>query len=56
MQGFTGFSYGALVGVWIAAALVEVLDRKGRSWHGPVRLLMALVASVAFISYVISGR
>lgn len=49
-------SYGALLGIWVSAAVVEVRERKGKSASLPLRLLMAASALLTFVLYVANNR
>jgi len=56
VSGFSEFAYGILAGVWIAAAVVELTERRKRSTAWPLRVLMGVSATLAFVAYVASGR
>jgi hypothetical protein len=52
----SNLTYGAFLGIWISAAIVEIRERKGNSAAWPLRILMGVGALVAFVSYVTSNQ
>lgn len=56
MGNFSEFAFGLLVGVWLTAAIIEIVMRKGWSIQRSLGMLMGLVGLVALVSYVASGQ